>query len=380
MNNVEKIHFRCLEVEQPIGKFYIGAIQSDDLLAISYADVRRIEERDIEKYLGIQRTLSTPRVTELQKYVHTVDATFPTAIILALDSEHAEYNDALMAMTITRDERVAKIIDGQHRIAGLKDYLGPRFMLNVAIFIDMDIEDQATVFATINLSQTKVNKSLVYDLYDYARSRSPQKTAHHIARVLNREDASPFKSKIKILGQATPGKDETLTQAAFVEALLPYITSDPISDRDTLKRGATLSRVLTVPSEARFLRNMFIEEKDDDIALLIWNYFAAVQARWPYAWSVKEQGNILNRTNGFTALMRFLPTAYWTFSRPEQVISQDDFATIFTAVSMRDDEFTPANFPPGSSGVSALLRRLVSDTETVRQHLSGMAPTGLYTR
>jgi DGQHR domain-containing protein len=380
VTSIEKIHFRCLEVEQPIGTFYIGAIHSDDLLAISYADVRRIEERDIEKYLGIQRTLSTPRVAELQKYVHTVDATFPTAVILALGSEHAEYNDKLMAMTITRDERVAKIIDGQHRIAGLKGYTGPRFMLNVAIFIDMDIEDQATVFATINLSQTKVNKSLVYDLYDYARSRSPQKTAHHIARVLNREDASPFVGKIKILGRATPGKDETLTQAAFVEALLPFITSDPISDRDALKRGSSLHRIHSVPSEPRFLRNMFIDEKDDDIALLIWNYFAAVQERWPYAWSVKEQGNILNRTTGFTALMRFLPTAYWTFARAEDVVHQEDFAQIFATVNMRDDEFTPANFPPGSSGVSALLRKLVSETESVRQQIAGRMPVGLSTR
>jgi len=371
VTNRDKIVFRCLEVEQPIGTFYIGAIQSDDLLEISYADVRRLEQRDIERYLGIQRTLSPQRVTELSKYVRTVDATFPTAVILAIESQHAEYNDQLGVMTITKDDRVAKIIDGQHRIAGLQGYDGPRFMLNVAIFVDMEIEDQATVFATINLSQTKVNKSLVYDLYDYAQSRSPQKTTHNIARLLNREEGSPFLNKIKILGRATPGKDETLTQAAFVEGLMPYISSDPVADRDILKRGGSLKRVTTVPSEPRFLRNFFIDERDADIVLLVWNFFAAVQSRWPFAWNVKETGNILNRTTGFTALMKFLPTAYWAYGEAEAVVPQEFFFRIFESVQLRDNEFTPQSFAPGSSGVSRLLKVLVTESETVRSARRG---------
>lgn len=66
-------------------------------------------------------------------------------------------------LRIKKDANVAKIIDGQHRIAGLEDYAGPPFQVNATIFIDMDIEDQAMVFATINLKQTKVSKSLAYD-------------------------------------------------------------------------------------------------------------------------------------------------------------------------------------------------------------------------
>src|SRR5436309_3886810 len=167
-----RITFRCLEVVQPIGTFYVGAMDSADLVAISYGDIRRLEQRDIEKYLGIERPLNNQRVDEIRKYVNTIDATFPTAVILAVKSEDAEFNEQLNAMSLTRHDGVAKIIDGQHRIAGLKSYVGPAFVVNVAIFVDMDIEDQATVFSTINLAQTQVGKSLVYDLYDYAKSRS----------------------------------------------------------------------------------------------------------------------------------------------------------------------------------------------------------------
>ena len=44
----EFISFKCLQVSQPIGNFYIGVIDSRDLVRIAFADVRKIaeEERD----------------------------------------------------------------------------------------------------------------------------------------------------------------------------------------------------------------------------------------------------------------------------------------------------------------------------------------------
>ena len=173
----------CLEVTQPIGTFYIGVIDCRELVRISYADIRRLD-RELDDYLGIQRTLSPKRVDEIRRYSRTLDATFPTGIILAISSDDANYDPTSRKMRIRDGEEVAKIIDGQHRIRGLADYSEDNFQLNVSIFIDMDVEDQAMVFATINLAQTKVNKSLVYDLYEYTKSRSPQKTAHNIARLL----------------------------------------------------------------------------------------------------------------------------------------------------------------------------------------------------
>src|SRR5437868_2343049 len=78
----------CFEVQQPIGRFYIARISADNLITITHVDVRRIEreEREVETVLGIQRPLSKTRVKEIGEYVNTVDATFPTSIILAIDS------------------------------------------------------------------------------------------------------------------------------------------------------------------------------------------------------------------------------------------------------------------------------------------------------
>jgi len=172
MKSNNTIRFPAIEVEQPIGLFYIGAMNATDLVSVAHADIRRIEERDIENIVGIQRPLVKKRVTEITQYVNTIDATFPTCIILAVDSmaedgqDNIIYDEDTREIQLRRGEKVAQIIDGQHRIAGLQGCTST-FQINVAIFVDMDLEDKGNVFATINLQQTKVSKSLAYDLYEY---------------------------------------------------------------------------------------------------------------------------------------------------------------------------------------------------------------------
>jgi DGQHR domain-containing protein len=361
MNQRNSIEIKCLEVRQPIGEFYLAIMGWQDIIRISWADVRRIGNRDVEDYMGIQRELDSSRVDELQRYVGTVDATFPTGIILAVSSEDViDYDETTGIMVLKDDEKVAKIIDGQHRIAGLEALKGTdvRFDLNVTIFVDMDIEDQAMVFATINLAQTRVRKSLAYDLYEYTHSRSPQKTAHNIAKLLTSEDGSPFQNRIKILGTATK-KYQTLTQAAFVESLIPLISGtleQALKDRDLIKRGKPIPPPEAVDGDKVVFREMFDEESDARIARVVWNYFSAVEERWPEAWhDVKPGGSMLPRTNAFRALMRFLPKAYGHLGGPPSVPSTGSFLQLFEQVPLRGDDFNTDRYKPGSTGERALL-------------------------
>lgn len=361
---MKAIEINCIEVTQPIGAFYIGAINSSDLVFISYSDVRRIESesKDLERYLGIQRPLSSKRVKELESYVNTIDATFPTSIILAISSEDVNFDKEKNIMKINYREDTAKIIDGQHRIAGLGAYIGDgdNFQINVTIFIDMDIEDQAMVFSTINLKQEKVSKSLGYDLFEFAQSRSPQKTCHNIAKLLNNIDGSPFKGKIKILGNAIDKNLQTITQATFVENLIKYISKEPMVDRDILKRGKKISYAKGKETQDLFFRNMFIDGKDAEIAKVIFNYFNAVQSKWPSAWNENIPGNILNKTTGFTAFMRFLKDIYNSHDRNQEIISTEDFLFILQEIDLKDNEFNSSIYIPGSSGQTALYKDLLT--------------------
>jgi DGQHR domain-containing protein len=360
---MSEIIFSCIPVVQPIGTFYIGAIDSKDLVAISYADVRKPDGRDIERYIGTQRDLSEDRVEEIQQYVTTVDACFPSGVILSINSENAKYDEKTNRLAITRDEKVAKIIDGQHRIAGLQNYNGTQFQVNVTIFIDMDIEDQAMVFATINLKQTKVTKSLAYDLYEYAQSRSPQKTCHNVAKLMNFKEGSPLYQRIKILGKATDGGTEIISQSTFVDRLLKMISTDPMDDRDKIKRKLPLEKTVGRRADNLIFRNWWIEEKDGEIARTVWNYFSAVQTRWPTAWNDLSRGMVLARTTGFAALMRLLPDLLTPNLLNSKQISIEIpeisfFLTALQKSTLNDVDFTNANFLPGAQGENELLKRL----------------------
>lgn len=353
MNKLIKIN--CIEINQPIGEFYIGAMSYTDLINISYAEMRAIEDNGGIEYFGIQRELTPSRVKELKQYVNTYGASFPTAVILAIDSNNiVKYDKNKKELHIKCAENVAKIIDGQHRIAGLKGYTNQEsFQINVTIFIDMEINDQAMVFSTINLAQTKVNKSLAYDLYEYAKARSPQKTCHNIVKVLNTKDGSPFYQKIKILGKALDKDKETITQATFVDKLMKYICTDKqqaIEDRDLYLRNKIPKKADEKLLSKVIFRNLFIEEKDAEIAKIVWNYFSSIQKKWPKAWNNIEKGIVLNRTAGFSALMNFLGDIYRYKKKFGEIITQDEFDEIFNKIDISEKDISSDIYKPGSSG------------------------------
>jgi DGQHR domain-containing protein len=376
MNNKDPISFNmfALKVQQPIGEFFVGVLDSKRLCDITHFDVRRIlREREFETYLGIQRPLNEKRVKEIQQYVQTIDACFPTAVVLSVSANCAKYDGEKRILTLSSYEdpedtarsilyrEIAKVIDGQHRIEGLKDYSGPGFDVNVSIFIDIDVAEEAYIFSTVNLAQTKVNRSLAYDLFDLARSRSPQKLCHNIAVALDQDTKSPFYHRIKRLGVATEGRfNETLTQATFVESLIDYISRNPVHDRDLYIRGKTPIKATAQESRYLIFRNMMIEKRDMEIVDVLWNYFDAVRSKWPTAWGSTGYGLILNRTNGFRALMRFLRLAYLNLVGPGEVPKRAQFDTVFARIQMNDNEFTTDNFKPGTSGEVALYNALKS--------------------
>ena len=379
MNNQDYIKVKCIEVQQPIGVFYIATIEWYDINRIARADIRRIEKGEggiVETYLGMQRRLSTNRVKEIGRYVQNIDATFPTAIILHINSfsqknDGSEYRNVIFnrdasEMLIRVDSDVATILDGQHRIEGLKKGLGEtgmhntKFQLNVSIFVDLDMDNQSMVFATVNKAQTKVNKSLVYDLFAFANTGSPQRTAHNIVRLFDESQGSPFYKMVKILGTADDTIRETITQATIAESIIKYISSNPMRDRDLLKRKKDLQRAYGKEAKKLIFRNFFIDKRDADIAKNIWNLFSAVKNKWPNHWN----NTLLSKSTGVIAFMRFLRPAYLhiTDGNGDLIVSEQEFKELLDLVNIDGNNFTKENYLPGSTGQSKLYKELIEYT------------------
>ncbi|MAE92544.1 DGQHR domain-containing protein [Thalassolituus sp. UBA2590] len=370
------VEFDAIKVSQPVGEFYCGVMNAEDVAKISEADVRKMENDDVGKYLGIQRELKTNRVKEISSYIKTIDATFPSSIILSISEDNVEWDEKSKKVKLLseggRYDKIASILDGQHRLAGFNDknyeFENPdgsvsKFQLLVTIFVGADISTQAGIFATVNLAQTKVNKSLVYDLQALADTRSPERTCHDIAVILNSEPESPFYRSIKRLGVATKGvKNEFLTQATFVENVVKLISPDPKSDRDYYmseskfwRKSKKISHMDVDSLKKYFFRKAFVEDRDEVIASNILNFFNAVMKKWPVAWSKNEKRSSLNKSVGFAALMRVFKDIYrsendslsWDF-----VVGEDRYYKRLCKCS-KDDEFF-LNIEPSTRSIKVI--------------------------
>ncbi|GAA0652675.1 DGQHR domain-containing protein [Sphingomonas ursincola] len=386
MANQQKLTFSVMPVQQKSNEFYISSIPARELVSISYADVRRLahEHRDVERYLGIQRPVNPARIQEIRTYLEGPDATFPTGIIVAIDDRCVELDRENGTMTVspfvpeegTDDtpipfHEIAKILDGQHRLAAFlnddrnlefdfdEDQL---FQLNACIFVGADISTQAEIFATVNLAQTKVNRSLAYDLQEFAKSRSPFKTCHDVAVAMDRLDVSPLRNRIKRLGVRTKNRDsETITQAAFVESLVKLISREPMKDRNKILDRQKLPLPTNLELKKTPFRRMFIDEDDFGITEIILNFFIAVRNKWPQSWDdVHRKGNFIPRSNAFKALMRYLGDIYIDIVGEDfgRIPEPDEFSRYFDHIELTDDLLNTKTFRPGSSGQSLFYKLL----------------------
>ncbi|MBF0333378.1 MAG: DGQHR domain-containing protein [Alphaproteobacteria bacterium] len=302
-------------------------------------------------------------------------SSYPNSIILNLNSDRIVnkrslgtpadcQSKELYCFTVENSESVFQIIDGQHRLAGFNDSNSTEFDVVVSFFIDLQIEDQAYLFSIINLKQTKVSKSHVYDLFDLSEIRSPQKTAHTIAKTMNRDPDSPFFQRLKLLGMTPKFEGEALyeaplTQGMFVDRLLRLISHTPIEDRDASKNREPLRLSGHEVGGGLIFRQFYAEDKDWAILKTMNNYFVAVSAHFPKEWA--DRSSPLSRTIGYGALLRLLVDLYQE-GVTEKDISSDFFSRKIRAIRERyEASETTINFdsfPAAGSGETKLYKFL----------------------
>lgn len=378
--NVDSVDLAIQSVRQPIGEFFVGSLTAAEILKISSFDYRRMSySGGYISLMGIQRRVDETRVKKIEKYAGTIDPCFPTSIVLSINEScaHVEKDKAgkpkslhIIAYEDETDQTLniplnqsTSIIDGQHRLKGIEQSGRTDITLPVTIFVGIDEATEAYIFSTVNLGQTKVNKSLVYDLFALDERRSPERTCHDTVVSLDKMPESPFQNLIKRLGTATlDRRGETLSQATIVKGLLPYVTTDALADRDRGKRFGFWEPVSGPESRRRIFRHFFVNKEDQKILAVLVNYFNAIKEKWPEDWESSGEGTMIKRTNGYLGFMRFLRPAYLSLTTTNDVPTKAQFRAIFDKVKIPAGGFNSAAFPAGSSGAKRLYDRLLADT------------------
>lgn len=343
---------RMIEINQPIGTFYIGKMSSTDIIHIS-----KVSQRN--SWGGHQRQLKNVRAKEIATYCTDPDATFPTPVILAVSEEDFvptySADSGFISFKYDETKKIAEILDGQHRIAGISVSPDKEFELPVVIMFNLREEQKAYVFSTINGNQVKVDRSLIYDLFDLSETPSPYKTCHYIARSMNSDPQSPFYKRLKMLEKRESSK-QTISQNTFVTNLCQLISAKPQEDAIALKKQERL-----LDNSKYVFRKYFIRGKDEVVLKILHNYFGAAAEVFSYEWN-NPKDFILTKSVGFEGLISALSVLV---PRGEEKgdLSKQRFVSVFEQLklqlSINNMQLTSTCFSSSSQDAKRLSQMII---------------------
>lgn len=339
-----KQEFPCLEVNQPIGTFYIASIKASLLKKFCFSRVASYEAGSID---GHQRKINESRTNEIRRYLETPDATIPNTIILSANyreddslvvdgAERWEYSNG--KLIVPEDSlKICSIIDGQHRLQGFTD-LDLDMDIPCSIFIDLPPSMQAYVFSTINFNQKKVDKSLAYQLFGYQMDESdsdlwsPDILAVKISRIFHAD--GPFKNKIRIMGSNSNSDDWSISSASFIEGVLSLITGNAKNDKYQISKKGIIGypgRKVLKENSNYPLRKYYLSGNDKAIVMVLDRYFSSLQKT---LWKSQPCNSIVFKTVGISAQFRFLK-----YLLTDQIVKLDkelNFDSILSPLSLLD--------------------------------------------
>ncbi|NPA44854.1 MAG: DGQHR domain-containing protein [Chlorobi bacterium] len=217
-----------------------------------------------KKQVNFQRTKDKTRVNKIRDYIKNNEyAFFPNTIICTIDSiliDKTQDYKTFIENNINREssttsylidenktkkvlipiiEKSILVIDGQHRLEGLKEFYNNsneeiQYDILLSLFIGFDRAIIAQQFYIINYEQKPVNKSILYHLMGEFSDEIDEITIlHNFTRLLNEFDKSPFYNRIKMLGKvpkgASRGHKYSISQAFLIDELIKTISKKSIN-------------------------------------------------------------------------------------------------------------------------------------------------------
>ncbi len=396
------IEVKALRVVQPIGEYYVAVLPANVLLEVAYSDVLSarsgLDGRPYELE-GTQRLVQKERLQSITDYINRTDAAFPNAVIVAAnfrqedglieddESESVEQpvekinkrwtveesNDGCYVLRIPTSSKLAAIIDGQHRLYAFANARFERLEMNLvcSIFLDLPKPYQAQLFATINSTQKRVDKSLTYELFGYnieeenEKFWSPDKLAVFLTRRLFTDIESPLKGRIVI----APQKDDVLSllgqdaswkvsTAVVVEGIMRLYTSNPKKDTTNLLDGNRKERIALkeMRNDRSPLREAYLNTQDKVIYKMTLNFLLACDQVF---WQRAQQNSYITKTVGVQALFDiFRITAGDSYQ--SQNISINYFINRFGAA--KDIDFSTETFRNASGSGRTTIKNAIATT------------------
>lgn len=273
------ISAQFLDAKQGRRRFILTKLPASVVAKISYAAIRGQSEESG----AVQRVLNNDRINSIKSFT-LQGGDYPNAVVLNWVGQNSDFSTSNGTLKFTLGERLAQIIDGQHRIAGIKAALEEdknvgKIELPVVIYRNLSTQECADIFLSINTEQKPVPRSLVFDLYGIASKTIVDHAAvraRDIAMFLN-ESGSPYEGEIKMPGTA--------------------------KRRGGIPLSSAVTGIKSLVDDNGVFEQIAINELELQKQVIL-NWFTALQNIYGDQWS--EKGNVFQYASGFVAAMDFL--------------------------------------------------------------------------
>lgn len=294
------MQFQYLEVKQKEHSFKLLSLPAGLLTRISYASVRRKDDEEG----AVQRILNSGRIAGVKDFALKL-GDFPASIVLNWVGPKLVTSGG--KVTLVDERRMAQIIDGQHRVAGLAAAIGEdatvaNFEIPVALYEGLDTPHSARIFISINTEQRPAPKSLVLDLYGVTASDLMDPSAMRATDIVSFLGGpnQPYEGWIKLPNQDRKRGGVALSTA--VGAIKPLVDDKGLLDQIGV-------------SELKMQQAVFS------------NYFSALQDRYGAFWD--DRSNVFIYAAGFIGAIEFFRTKLVDYCKHKGSFER---ATIYDAI------------------------------------------------
>src|SRR5215813_8598861 len=216
MSGLTELRVPTIEVRQGADRLlYSFAI--DGKLISNFATVSRIRREEGKSLSGYQRPEVLSHIAEIRNYLETESPMVPNAVVIAFDTRvcFEPSSESMSTIPYTKvgtliipidtnlasEDKPGFIVDGQQRLAAIRDAEIESFPICVTAFITKEVHEQTEQFILVN-STKPLPKGLIYELLPNTEAALPsllqrRRFPAYLLDLLNHEEDSPLKGRIQ---------------------------------------------------------------------------------------------------------------------------------------------------------------------------------------
>lgn len=297
MQSKDELRLHAIETKQNAERT-VYTFSVDGKMIPSFATVSRIRRNESDHIAGYQRPEVRSHIHEIRNYIESEAPMIPNAVVIAFDPRVrfeawesvplvGEGYSRVGTIVIPVDSEVEAedkpgfIVDGQQRVAAIREAEVESFPIVVNAFITSDVREQTEQFILVN-STKPLPKGLIYELLPNTEATLSthlrrRKFPSYLLDLLNHTDGSPFKDMIQ-----TPTTPNGVIKDNSVLKMLENSLSDGVLFRFCYKEDG--------PGDV------------DSMMEVLQNFWGAVKNIFPDAWGESPRRSRLMHGAGIISM------------------------------------------------------------------------------